>query len=126
LTSRRGRKFFDTNEFIPTRQSLAYLESRDDLCLRIEVCDALSVEATTGVVQSCDLPLGGCFLMSVVLEDQMFIYQTEEMFRKVYDSKVMALETFNRVKPIETLDFMVFFSSIAALIGNMGQSNYCV
>jgi KR domain len=126
LTSRRGRKFFDTNEFVPTRQKLAYLESRDDLCLRIEASDALSVEATTRVVQSCDLPLGGCFLMTVVIEDQLFIRQTEETFRKVYDSKVKALETFNRVKPIETLDFMVFFSSSVALVGNVGQVSYSV
>jgi hypothetical protein len=126
LTSRRGRKFFDTNEYVPTHQKLAYLESRDDLCLRVEACDALSVEATAGVVRSCDLPLGGCFFMSVVLEDQLFIHQTKDTFRKVYDSKVTALETFNRVKSIETLDFMVFFSSSVALVGNVGQINYCV
>lgn len=62
--------------------------------------------------------------MTLVLADQLFMHQTEESFRKVCDAKVKALETFEKVFPIENLDFFVFFSSTVAVLGNVGQANY--
>jgi hypothetical protein len=63
--------------------------------------------------------------MTLVLEDQLFIHQTEETFRKVCDAKLKAVKTLNRALPIEKLDFLLFSSSVA-LLGNVGQSNYSV
>lgn len=100
------------------------MDSRDDLSLRVEACDAVSLEATATLVRSLKRPLGGCFLMTLVLADQLFMHQTEESFRKVCDAKVKALETFEKVFPIENLDFFVFFSSTVAVLGNVGQANY--
>jgi hypothetical protein len=102
------------------------MESRDDLCLRVEACDALCVEATSSLVQSCGMPIGGCIIMTLVLDDQLFIHQTEETFRKVCDAKLKAVKTLNLASPIEKLDFLVFLSSSVALLGNIGQSNYGV
>jgi hypothetical protein len=102
------------------------MESRNDLCLRVEACDALSLEATSSLVQSCDFPLGGCFLMTMVLEDQLFIHQTEETFRKVCNAKLKALEIFTEASPVENLDFLVYLSSLVAFVGNIGQTNYGV
>ena len=64
--------------------------------------------------------------MTLVLQDALFMNQTEESFNKVCATKMKALETFTAVLPIERLDFFVSFSSIVALLGNPGQSNYAM
>lgn len=100
------------------------MEGREDLSLRVEACDATSLEATSDLIQSLQRPLGGCFLMTLVLADQLFMHQTDESFRKVCDAKVGALETFQKATPMEKLDFFIFFSSTVAVLGNFGQTNY--
>jgi hypothetical protein len=124
LTSRRGRGFFDAHTHTPTKQRLAYLNKREDVHLRLESCDAMSHEATSALVDSIKQPIGGCFLMTLVLSDALFMNQTEELFNMVCVMKLKVLETFTAVLAIERLDFFVSFSSIVALLGNLGQSNY--
>jgi len=124
LTSRRGRKFLDTDAMPLTKLEVAYLEKRHDFVLRIEASDATSSLATSQLVQSLEKPLGGAILMSLVLSDGLFASQTEAGFKKVMDAKWGALSAFNDVQPIKDLDFFVSFSSAASMLGNPGQSNY--
>jgi KR domain len=111
---------------IPTRQRLSYLESRKDLVLRVESCDALSLEATINLLRTFDKPLGGCFSMTLFLSDAIFMNQTEETFRGACDAKFKVLQVFEAATSIEKLDFFVQFSSVTGLGGNYGQSNYAV
>lgn len=126
MTSRRGRAFFDNNPFVPSKQKLAYLESREGVDIRVERCDALSAADTSALIKSIPEPIGGCFLMTLILEDGLFMRQTQESFERVCATKLKALQTFTAVKPIEELDFFVSFSSAVAIVGNGGQSNYAV
>jgi hypothetical protein len=71
-------------------------------------------------------PLGGCFLMTLVLSDGLFASQTEDSIRRVVNAKWDSLMTLDTIVPIQTLDFCVSFSSVSALIGNLGQSNYAM
>lgn len=64
--------------------------------------------------------------MTLVLADGLFMRQTAESFDRVCLTKLNALETFRAEVPIEKLDFFISFSSIVAILGNSGQSNYAV
>jgi len=124
LTSRRGRKFLDTDALEVTKLKVAYMEQCTDLSLQFEACDATSVLQMRRLINCVGEPLGGCFLMTLVLSDGLFSSQTEDSVRRVVNAKWNALKTLEKIAPIQTLDFCVSFSSVSALVGNLGQSNY--
>lgn len=68
--------------------------------------------------------INGVFHTSVVFKDGMFYNTNEQDFMDVLDSKVMtSIALYNAVHE-ETLDFLVMFSSVQTIYGNVGQSNY--
>ncbi len=61
----------------------------------------------------------------MVLDDAMMADMTGERFRKVYLPKVAgALNIAEALKEVSGIDFLVFYSSISAVIGNRGQTSY--
>ena len=62
--------------------------------------------------------------MTLILSDGLFANQTEDSIRRVVNAKWDSLTTLDTIVPIRTLDFCVSFSSVSALLGNSGQSNY--
>ena len=126
LTSRRGRKFLEQDALEVTRLKVAYMERCNDLSLQLEACDATSVLGMRRLIDGVKEPFGGCFLMPLVLSDGLFTNQTESSIRRVVDAKWESLMTLDMIVPIQTLDFCVSFSSVSALIGNPGQSNYAL
>jgi hypothetical protein len=126
LTSRRGRKFLETDALEVTRLKVGYLQRCSDLTFQIEACDATSPVEMRLLVDSIKKPLGGCFLMTLVLSDSSYARQTEDSIRRVVDTKWNSLKTLEAITPIHTLDFCVSFSSVCALFGNHGQSNYAM
>ncbi|KAH9918099.1 ketoacyl-synt-domain-containing protein [Fomitopsis serialis] len=124
LTSRSGTaKLATKDEFIALRV-LAYLRSRDDLVLRTEAIDASSVEETRKLVKSIQKPLGGCMLMTTNLIDRTFATQTSDTFEASFTAKLGAFHALEKVIDIDSLDFVLAFSSVAGLLGNAGQTNY--
>ncbi|KAI0313261.1 hypothetical protein OF83DRAFT_1286326 [Amylostereum chailletii] len=124
LTSRRGESSLVGSNDQLTLKKLKFLSSRKDLVLRLVECDATNVEETASLVHSIPVAIGGCFLMTLVLHDSLFLNQTEESFRRVWDAKWKAYSVFSSQVPIERLDFFVSFSSVMGLLGSVGQSNY--
>jgi KR domain len=100
------------------------MESRDDLSLRVVACDTISLEATSDLLRTLEKPLRGYLSITLVLSDALFLNQTEESFRRVYDAKFKVFQVLEAATSIEKLDFFVQFSSFASLSGNYGQSNY--
>ena len=100
------------------------MERCDDLSLKLEACDATSVLGMRRLIDDVNEPLGGCFLMTLILSDGLFANQTEDSIRRVVNAKWESLTTLDTIVPIRTLDFCVSFSSVSALLGNNGQSNY--
>ncbi|KAF8503015.1 ketoacyl-synt-domain-containing protein [Hysterangium stoloniferum] len=124
LTSRRGRESLRRTNQTAGLRTVQYLERRPDLSLSLEAVDATDYEATAALIKSLQKPIGGCFLMSLVLSDKSFANQTEDDFEKVFDAKTTAFQNLSHALDINTLDFFVSFSSVAALFGSAGQSNY--
>ena len=63
-------------------------------------------------------------LLSVLLNDRLFVSHTQESFERVFPPKVQAFEVLERVLALNDLDFLVTFSSVSGMFGNAGQTNY--
>ncbi|KAF5356753.1 hypothetical protein D9756_006516 [Leucocoprinus leucothites] len=124
LTSRRGRETVNQAHDIFLRLKLQYLESQSDLHLKLVACDALNAIEVSVFLKTVKQPVGGCFLMPLVLRDALFLQQSHETIEAVRQSKVGALDVLSSLCDIKSMDFLVGFSSVTALWGNVGQSNY--
>ena len=124
LTSRSGpdglRK---RGDFIALR-ILDYLQSREDLVLCTPSADATSLEQLQGVLRDVAAPLGGVFILTWLLNDRSFAAQTQESFDSVFPSKVDAFTTLSQATDIASLEFCIALSSVSAVFGNRGQTNY--
>lgn len=74
---------------------------------------------------------GGSYLLrgvihgAMVLDDARMADLTPERFRKVFIPKLAGAWNFSEaLRTCPTLEFLVFYSSISALVGNRGQTNY--
>ncbi|TFY55679.1 hypothetical protein EVJ58_g8093 [Rhodofomes roseus] len=124
LTSRSGTATLVPKNDYTALRLLAYLRSRKDLVLRTEAVDASSVEQTKDLVASIKKPLGGCMILTAVLIDRTFLTQTPDTFEAPFNAKVGAFDALERAIDIDTLDFMIAYSSVAGMLGNAGQTNY--
>lgn len=94
--------------------------------IKVMAADALDPVAMRNVFDTAQsiAPLGGVFLMSVVLRDDQFLQLDKEKFDTVINSKIGALKVVTDLIDISKLDFLFLFSSTAALFFNPGQTNY--
>jgi hypothetical protein len=105
------------------RGAVDYLQSLPDLDLRLEACDATSVEALTTLVSSLDHPIAGCILTAAVLADRLYLKQDAESFPAPFKPKTDAYFALEKVIAIDKLDFLLAISSVASF-GAAGQTNY--
>ncbi|KAJ7239968.1 hypothetical protein B0H12DRAFT_1237450 [Mycena haematopus] len=124
LTSRRGIDSLDTAKDAITLAKVAYLKGRHELTLRFEKCDATDVDQMSALLRTLPAPLAGCFCMTMVLSDALFLDQTPDAFQAVHDSKLRVFEILTELVEIRRLDFVAAISSFSGLVGIPGQSNY--
>ena len=60
----------------------------------------------------------------MVLHDTPARHMSFETLQKVLKPKVEGSKYLDELFPQNTLDFFIFLSSMTAVIGNIGQSNY--
>lgn len=109
---------------ILSKRILTNLEALPDLTLRLVAVDALSTQDMSSLISGLGRPLGGCMLLAVVLTDRSFAVQTRESFEAPFIPKTGAFQVLENVVPLETLDFLITFSSVSGMFGNAGQTNY--
>lgn len=114
----------ETTHSVRTKQKFRYLKKRSDLELRVEAFNGADVESMGSFARTITSPIGGCFLMILHLIDGLFVAQTDETFRTVAESKLCVFKAFDSAVGVSSLDFFVSFSSMMAVTGNIGQSNY--
>jgi NADPH:quinone reductase-like Zn-dependent oxidoreductase/3-oxoacyl-(acyl-carrier-protein) synthase/NAD(P)-dependent dehydrogenase (short-subunit alcohol dehydrogenase family)/SAM-dependent methyltransferase/acyl carrier protein len=104
---------------------LARLRECRFCAMRCDAADALDVRRLTGGA-SCDgmEHLAGIWHAAGVLSDGLLRSQTAGMIRRVYAPKVHGGRWAHQACAGVPLDACVLFSSIAALFGGGGQSNY--
>lgn len=114
----------DATKSVSTKQKFKYLKKRSDLVFRVEAFNASDVESMRSFARTVTSPIGGCFLMILHLIDGLFMAQTQDTFYKIAQSKLMAFRAFAAAFDLASLDFFMSFSSMMAVTGNIGQSNY--
>ncbi|KAG1902324.1 uncharacterized protein F5891DRAFT_1127654 [Suillus fuscotomentosus] len=124
LTSRSGCAGIQRRGDIASQRIIAYLKSLPDLNLRIDAIDALCEPDMKALVQELQSPLGGCMLLSMVLADGFFSGLSVNDFNMPFDPKIGAFEVLCNTIDMKKLDFFISFSSVSALFGNAGQTNY--
>jgi len=125
LTSRSGKKGLDTNPNGVVRRIFDYLNQREDLEISLLAVDATDVVGMGSMFDEIGHSnLGGCFLLAAVLSDGIFSHLRESDFLSVYAAKLEPLATLRRVVPLDSLDFVVAFTSSSGIFGGGGQTNY--
>lgn len=101
-----------------------YLQGRDDLVLQTAAVDATDKEGMRRLLHGLEHHVGGCMLMTVLLNDRTFTAHTQETFESTFPAKVQAFRVLEEILDINNLEFLVAFSSISGMFGNPGQTNY--
>ncbi|KIK92693.1 hypothetical protein PAXRUDRAFT_146735 [Paxillus rubicundulus Ve08.2h10] len=122
LTSRRGPRGL-------TKVDNLYIHYLRGQGIQVEViaADAIDRKQTAAVTEQASkvAPIGGIFVMTVVLRDGKFTNLTQQSFDDVYQSKVAVLDTLLSCITPSALDFILLFSTIGSVFGNAGQAAYC-
>lgn len=74
--------------------------------------------------QSISLPVGGCFIATLIMLDILFMNQKPESYSTVSDLKLNVFKAFKYAFDVEKLDFLISLSSLIGLIGNPVQTSY--
>ncbi|XP_059155767.1 phenolphthiocerol/phthiocerol polyketide synthase subunit C-like [Physella acuta] len=68
----------------------------------------------------------GVFFGAAVLDDKIFLEVTEDSFNYVTVPKIKGAWNLHQMTKRMQLDFFVMYSSIASVVGNIGQSSYAL
>ncbi|KGO44322.1 Acyl transferase/acyl hydrolase/lysophospholipase [Penicillium expansum] len=89
-----------------------------------DITNRESVQVTYRNISDSMPPIAGVAQGAMVLQDTMFIDLDLPRLEKVLRPKVEGSILLDELFPEDTLEFMVFFSSMAAMTGNPGQVAY--
>ena len=95
--------------------------------VRYYQADGTDLQGMQAVVKDANERFGniqGVVHSAIVLRDQSLLTMEAEQFKAALDPKVAGAWTLYEATKQQSLDFMLFFSSVIALLGNKGQSNY--
>jgi acyl transferase domain-containing protein/acyl carrier protein len=130
LIKHGARNIILVSRHIPTdkeRESIALLEKNGGTIItyQADVADRVQIEKMIQDIHQKH-PLKGIFHAAGIVEDAPLVKQTLSHFEKAHRAKVLGAWNFHEITLAQniTLDYFVLFSSIASLIGTIGQSNY--
>lgn len=67
----------------------------------------------------------GLFHLAAHLDDKFFMSKNSTSISNVLNPKVSGLNNLMEILPVQDMDFVLLFSSLAAITGNIGQADYC-
>jgi hypothetical protein len=94
----------------------------------IDASDDDAVAAVVAEVTSSGTPIKGVVHAAMVLRDGLFQAMSLDAYRAALDPKMRAAAALHRAllrSEAPPLDFFLMTSSLSAVLGNPGQSNYC-
>ncbi|MFD9780815.1 SDR family NAD(P)-dependent oxidoreductase [[Kitasatospora] papulosa] len=94
--------------------------------LPVDVRDAAAVRGVLDEVRRDWGPVTGIVHGAGVLADRLIADKTDEQFDQVLATKVGGLRALLSATEDDPLDTIILFSSVAAVFGNTGQSDYAV
>ncbi len=87
----------------------------------VELLDPLNLEHFTSITGR---DYAGIFYLCAYIEDRLVVTQTAEGMKKVFNVKYQGAKNLLSLSDQYHTDFIVLFSSLAALTGNTGQADY--
>jgi myxalamid-type polyketide synthase MxaE and MxaD len=90
----------------------------------LDVADHAALAALLADIAATRPPLRGVFHAAGILDDGVLLHQTAERFRAVCAPKLAGAWNLHLLTQALPLDWFVLCSSVAALLGSPGQSNY--
>ena len=120
LLSRRGTEVPDLSRQTKTieEEGCSVVVVKGDVTRTADLAGALEVMNRDG------FEAAGVIHAAMVLEDALLDDMSPDRFEKGFRPKVAGALALAEVFAEANLDFLVFYSSISALIGNRGQANY--
>ena len=119
--------FSRTNDIQPAaRKVLDELKERN-VEANVYVCDVTDPEALKGAIAQIGNempPIKGVVQGAMVLRDGLFETMSYENWRQATTPKIQGSWNLHELMPTD-LDFFTMLSSLAGILGNRGQSNYC-
>jgi len=98
------------------------------LQVRFETADVANFQQVSALIKTYGSQngnaLGGIVHAAGVLDDGHLLQQNRERFQKVFRPKLNGAWNLHRATTGVKLDFMVYFSSMASVLGSPGQGNY--
>jgi NAD(P)-dependent dehydrogenase (short-subunit alcohol dehydrogenase family)/acyl carrier protein len=91
---------------------------------RLDVADEAELRTLLDEAAAALPPLRGIVHAAGVLDDGLVGELSAERFRSVMRGKVEGARLLDRLTADRSLDFFVLFSSVAAVLGSLGQGNY--
>ncbi|KAJ4493057.1 hypothetical protein C8J55DRAFT_556028 [Lentinula edodes] len=123
MTSRSGAATLDRPRYEAGKRISEYAKTLPGLSLQLEACDGASAGAMTNLISSLSLPLAGVMLLSASINDRLFSAHDEDSWSSPFVSKVHVFKALEASCSLESLDFIIMFSS-ATILGSLGQANY--
>ncbi|TWU75743.1 putative nrps-t1pks biosynthetic cluster [Metarhizium rileyi] len=92
--------------------------------LSMDITSRKDLESCHDTITKCMPPIAGVANGAMVLEDCLFENMSFESLTRVLKPKVLGTQLLDELFYNTPLDFFILFSSVAAAMGNTGQSNY--
>ena len=107
-------------------KAIRYMEDRgtEVNCYSADVSDMEKMRKVLEDIRSRYGKIDGVIHGAGIAGDGFIIRKDEEVFSRVMKPKVQGTWILDRLTKDDKLDFFIMFSSIEALIGNMGQGDY--
>ena len=128
LVDRGARHLVLTGRQIPelTNSTFQAIQARGVQlrCVQADVSDEKAMWRVLDDLRETMPPLRGVIHSAGMLDDGILLQQSWERFATVFAPKVAGSLVLHRLTASDSLDFCVFFSSIAAVFGSPGQGSY--
>jgi acyl transferase domain-containing protein/acyl carrier protein/aryl carrier-like protein len=92
----------------------------------LDVTDEAAVQVCVSAIVAEHGCLSGIVHSAGVIRDNFIIKKSPEEFRSVLSPKVSGVVNLDRATQAIDLDFLILFSSLAGVSGNVGQSDYAL
>ncbi|WP_139487919.1 SDR family NAD(P)-dependent oxidoreductase [Brevibacillus dissolubilis] len=94
------------------------------LYLEADISNESDLAITLSTIKSKLGPITGVLHCAGILKDQFIIQKDPADVQAVFEPKVQGIWNLDKATQQEKLDFFVIFSSISAILGNLGQADY--
>lgn len=91
---------------------------------KLDVSDRSSVRSVVNTVRDTMPPIAGVCNAAMILSDKLFVDMDAATLNNTLRPKVDGTRYLDELFYQTPLDFFIMFSSLASIIGNVGQSNY--